>query len=161
MYDEWVPQEIIFDYETYVIAAAERTCGPADSASRIYLVSGYYSDYGYVSEHVREPGMDLQFNGISTSKIWADFLNNSLPYQFRDADIKSQEQMVADAYTANQLPMGHGPISFVRGSLIEFTPGQVSDERIVEALYNLVYRHTFGTPKFDTQAVLEFLEKEK
>ena len=161
MYDEWVPQEIIFDYETDVIAAAERTCGPADSASRIYLVSGYYSDYGYVSEYVREPGMDLQFNGISTSKLWADFLN-SLSYQFRDADIKSQEQMVADAYVTNQLPTGDGSASFIHGSLIEFTPGQVSAERIVEALYNLlVYRATFDMPKFNAQAVLEFLEKEK
>lgn len=161
MYDEWVAAESTYYLNRDVIAAAERTCGPVDSASMICLVSGYYTDYGYFPADVRAPGMDLQFNGISTSKIWADFLNNSLPYHFRDADIKSQGQMVADAYTANQLPMGHGPISFVRGSLIEFTPGQVPDELVVEALYNLVYRHSFNTPEFDTQAVLEFLEKEK
>lgn len=158
MYDEWVAAEYYLHGD--VIAAAERTCGPADSASMICLVSGYYSDYGYVSVDVRAPGMDLQFNGISTNKIWADFLN-SLSYQFRDADIKEQDRMIANAYAANQLPTGDGPVSFVRGSLIEFTPGQISAELVVEALYNLVYRAPFSTPEFNTQAVLEFLEKEK
>lgn len=160
MYDEWVPAENILSLGTSVIAAAERICGPADSASGIYLVSGYYSDYGYIPEHVRELGMDLQFNGISTSKIWANFLN-SLSYQFRDADIKEQGQMVADAYAANQLPMGDGLINFSVGSLVAFATGQVSDELVVEALYNLVYRPSFNTPEFNAQAVLEFLEKEK
>lgn len=160
MYDEWVAAESTYYLNRDVIAAAERACGPADSASMICLVSGYYTDYGYFPANVRAPGMDLQFNGISTSKIWADFLN-SLSYQFRDADIKEQERMIVDAYAANQLPMGDGLVSFVRGSLIEFMPGHISAELIVEALYNLVYRPTFGTPEFNTQAVLEFLEKEK
>lgn len=155
MYDEWVPAKLIF-FETDAIAAAERTCGVAGSASTIYLTSGYCTDDAYVTKDVRKPDTDLYFNGISTSKIWADFLN-SLPYEFQNTDsIYKQVEIIIDAYIKNELPYGSGVGIKKDSSLISVLPGQVSPELVIEALYNLVY----PTP-FNTQDILEFLEKEK
>lgn len=155
MYDEWVPTENLDDLETDVIAAAERACGPENGASTIYLISGYCTDYGYATRDVRKPGTDLHFNGISTSKIWAEFLN-SLPREFQDADADEQDRIIMDAYTAKRLPSGDGLTSCSHRAYIEFMPGHVSSERVIEALYNLVY-----PAPFNSQAILEFLEKEK
>ena len=155
MYDEWTSVECILGLETDVIAAAERTCGPENSASTIYLVAGYYTDYGCVAKDVRKPGTDLHFNGISTSKIWAKFLN-SLPREFQYADIDEQDRIIANIYAAKQLPLGGGFASQSHREYIEFMPGHVSHELIIGAMYNLVY-----PAPFNTQAVLDFLEKEK
>lgn len=155
MYDEWIPVESLGNLDTDVIAAAERTCRPENGASMIYLISGYYTDYGYVAKDVRKPGTDLHFNGISTSKIWAEFLN-SLPCEFQDAGIDEQDRIIADIYAAKQLPLGDGFASQPHIEYIEFMPGHVSPELIIGVMYNLIY-----PAPFNTQAVLEFLEKEK
>jgi len=153
MYDEWVPVEDALKLDTDVIAAAERTCGPENGASVIYLISGYYTGCGYIAKDVRRHDTDLHFNGISTSKIWAEFLN-SLSREFQDAGADEQAQILTDAYTTKQLTIGDGFASLPHRSYIEFMPGQVSPELVIEAMYNLVY----STP-FNTQAILEFLEK--